>query len=711
MPYMQDPSIVMAPARTLVDIVKNDNSTRNLVAGYQLGSDISDKVRERIARQAISQAYDPRTGTVDNGRVLAALMQYDPATGIRYMQQKRIEEQQQRALSVLMGDKAAGTGPGNGQGTPELVPGIAMDDADRKLIAFGFYQGNPEVAFSKVYDKHARLSQALDTPQEFKLQNARTMYATPRQLYDQGVLPRPSWYTGSPPGGDLGQQQGVGQLPPSQIQTRPQGSGMPAPSQINPPQTSSQQGGSPQGSITKTRSGQNDLGAFQGNPYFSDAVAIAKNYGIDPALFLSLLQTESGFDPKAKSPKGAMGLGQLMPDTAARFGVQDPYHPIQNMTGSAKYLKFLWDRFGGDIDKVLAAYNAGEGNVDKYGGVPPYEETQNYVKRVREGMGPAVQGNAPVVVAQNDTGPLQLGSPAPSELKRQELEVQQPYQVQAEQRQLSDWGRKNQIEQQQKIAEENRRSARGYQEARYAADAKLDADLNTEMRNDAKSATSGLVHIKDMRVLADQGTLDKGSLTAMYGRLGRILYAFGTPESNATVADAIRQEQFGQVAKQLTYQVLGGSLGKQISDSDRKFIEDMVPQLGKTKEATLGILDRLEKAFNRQREKYIAWGKAKQANPNIRESEFNQQWEDSLQKQLDNESKTTQQSNRPAAGSFDIPKSFDSGPPVSQPQRPGYGLTIGGKFWTMDEIESAEKQNPGTADKLLDQYRQETGGK
>jgi soluble lytic murein transglycosylase-like protein len=95
------------------------------------------------------------------------------------------------------------------------------------------------------------------------------------------------------------------------------------------------------------------------------------------------MRQESGFNPQARSYKGAMGLMQLMPATARRFGVNNVYDPAENIEGGAKYLRFLLDKFDGDVKLVLAGYNAGEGAVVNYGyTVPPYRETRNYVKNI-----------------------------------------------------------------------------------------------------------------------------------------------------------------------------------------------------------------------------------------------------------------------------------------------------------------------------------------
>jgi hypothetical protein len=108
-----------------------------------------------------------------------------------------------------------------------------------------------------------------------------------------------------------------------------------------------------------------------------------KNNGVDPLLLYSVMHQESSFKSRAISPKGARGLMQLMPGTAMRFGVTNVFDPRQNIEGGARYLRFLLDRFDGDVNLALAGYNAGEGAVEKYGWrIPPYAETQEYVRRI-----------------------------------------------------------------------------------------------------------------------------------------------------------------------------------------------------------------------------------------------------------------------------------------------------------------------------------------
>jgi hypothetical protein len=109
---------------------------------------------------------------------------------------------------------------------------------------------------------------------------------------------------------------------------------------------------------------------------------IAPRYAIDPKLVMAVIQAESGFNPTALSPKNAQGLMQLIPATAERFGVKDVWNPIDNIKGGTAYLNWLMRHFSGNVEWVLAAYNAGEGAVEKHQGVPPFEETQTYVKRI-----------------------------------------------------------------------------------------------------------------------------------------------------------------------------------------------------------------------------------------------------------------------------------------------------------------------------------------
>ncbi|AKL95074.1 murein lytic transglycosylase YjbJ [Clostridium aceticum] len=114
--------------------------------------------------------------------------------------------------------------------------------------------------------------------------------------------------------------------------------------------------------------------------------AAAQKYNLSPALIKSVIKAESNFNPKALSRAGAQGLMQLMPATARELQVTDVWNPQQNIEGGAKYLRQLLNQFEGNLPLSLAAYNAGPGNVNRYGGIPPFAETQNYVKSILENL-------------------------------------------------------------------------------------------------------------------------------------------------------------------------------------------------------------------------------------------------------------------------------------------------------------------------------------
>lgn len=130
---------------------------------------------------------------------------------------------------------------------------------------------------------------------------------------------------------------------------------------------------------------------------FGDLIyAMSGQYAVNPYLVTALIQVESAFNPRAVSRKGARGLMQLMPGTARRFGLnkrRDLFNPVKNLEAGIRYLRWLSDRFSGDAALVLAAYNAGEGSVDRFGGVPPFQETRNYVTRIFSllGLVPALE--------------------------------------------------------------------------------------------------------------------------------------------------------------------------------------------------------------------------------------------------------------------------------------------------------------------------------
>jgi hypothetical protein len=132
-----------------------------------------------------------------------------------------------------------------------------------------------------------------------------------------------------------------------------------------------------------------DGGAAPATPFGAEIFETARRHGLDPALVAAVVRAESAFDPRAVSHKGARGLMQLMPATARRFGLaaHEIHDPAKNLDAGTRYLAWLLERFAGDVERALAAYNAGEGTVARYGGVPPFRETRNYLRRIYATLG------------------------------------------------------------------------------------------------------------------------------------------------------------------------------------------------------------------------------------------------------------------------------------------------------------------------------------
>lgn len=144
---------------------------------------------------------------------------------------------------------------------------------------------------------------------------------------------------------------------------------------------------------------------------------IASEQGVESPLVHSVIRAESNYNPNAVSPKGALGLMQLVPATARRFGVADVFDAQENIEGGVRYLRFLLDYFQGDYAKAIAGYNAGEGAVDKYNGVPPFAETRNYVVRVARNLKAAREKQAAAA------------TPAPADPETTKSETYRPIQA------------------------------------------------------------------------------------------------------------------------------------------------------------------------------------------------------------------------------------------------------------------------------------------
>ncbi len=137
-----------------------------------------------------------------------------------------------------------------------------------------------------------------------------------------------------------------------------------------------------QSDLSELTGSSSSTGTSSSSSFESIIQQASKKYGVDADLVKAVIQNESAYDPTAVSSAGALGLMQLMPATAASLGVENPMDPSENIEGGVKLLRELLNQFGGNLTNTVAAYNAGAGAVQQFGGVPPYQETQTYVKRV-----------------------------------------------------------------------------------------------------------------------------------------------------------------------------------------------------------------------------------------------------------------------------------------------------------------------------------------
>jgi hypothetical protein len=168
-----------------------------------------------------------------------------------------------------------------------------------------------------------------------------------------------------------------------------------------------------------------------GTPYDGFIQQASQQYGVDPKLIKAVIQAESGFRPKAGSSAGAAGLMQLMPATARELGVKDRFNPEQNIMGGTKYLASMLRKFNGDVSLALAAYNAGPGAVQRHGGIPPYRETQNYVRKVLANYGSSTVSMAALTEAPGSNEAMASGGRASSLRERAGVTFARPSQGKA----------------------------------------------------------------------------------------------------------------------------------------------------------------------------------------------------------------------------------------------------------------------------------------
>lgn len=562
--YQQNLALIGAPARTAVEL--SQNPLQGLLTGYQFGNALYEQDQQRGLQQDLAAAFDPQTGQVDNAKVLQALMRRDPATGIRFMQQKRLEDQQQAGLQWLLGQAGGPSGgavSGGGAAVGSTGAGISPE-ARRNLMVGGLLKGDIGGAAEKLGElqQNAYLQDYTRGQELINVTDPKT--GAVYQVLRGQALPGPS-----------AQPIPSGQPAPS-AQPIPGGTGAPPVKPIPPGQASP---------------GTPDLfSRYQDAPWFSDLMSAARLHNIDPRVAIALVHQESGGNPNSVSPAGAIGLGQLMPDTARQLGVTDPRNPTQNVMGSMRYLRQLLDKYGGDYQKALAAYNAGPGAVDKYGGVPPYRETQHYV--------PAVLGSAGVQVAQAPGGPVtDAGSPGilvkrpPAQELQEQEQTKLPYQIAEEQRLEKARIAAEQRAAKEKMAAEQRA---GPNKLTVGGEEAWVESVYKPALLEQKTNIDKLGKLDLMERLNQKGLTGPGA--PFWQGVKAFLNAAGVPSS---VVDVTPEQELVAQSNNLVWDTLAQQKGPQ-TDNDFKRMQAIWPNLQNTPEANQFLIDSSRAILNRR---------------------------------------------------------------------------------------------------------------
>ena len=524
--------------------------------GYAIGSDIRGRrdqnMQDQDLRSAIAGSIDPRTGRVDRGKLSQLLYNVNPKLGLQYdddLRKSQMEEQRAAAVQQMLGMGGAGNGQSAGTGVTD----------PNAWAKFGVMTKDPTAL--------SYAGQLAD-----------------QQRWNQDVIER-----------NVGGRPVTGER--ERIRSYLQGGGG---------QQSPFAGGRQQdiGGVYRPAENQSQADRIkQMDPLIMDA---ANRYGVDWRLVKSVIQAESGGNPRATSPKGAMGVMQLMPGTAQRFGVKDPYDVQQNIEGGTKYLAFLSKRYGGDLQKVVAAYNAGEGAVDKYGGVPPYDETREYVNKVGRNYQQVADAGGGV------SGGIAFGR-TPEEQALAQQQALQPGQREMEAYQAGLREAAAQREAERRLTEADAKRQAELRDLPVIEQEKVRNQTNKEFTQQTiKDAQEGgkLILLADEMADARKKGFTPGPGAWAWGHLSRYFGLFDPKAATTTEG----QRRIEQATSQALLSMIGGSLGYAISDNDVKMIRDQLPQIADSPMAFDALVANIRKAGESNVNKLREWQQYKTSN-------------------------------------------------------------------------------------------------